>query len=340
MSNALPTAPPAPIDVLFLLLPGSLVLDWAGPAEALRMANAQRAAQGEPPCFRLRFISPSDAVVGSIGPSLSGLEPLPAALPAPSWLVLIGQPGDALDLDTPDARAALHWLRGLRLAEGQLELMCVCAGAVIAAHAGLLAGRRATTHHQHLGELRAAEPACEVLANRVFVHDGPVWTSAGVTCGIDLALHRIAAVCGAPLAARVAQSLVVALRRGPHDAELSPFLRHRDHLHPAVHRVQDAISQAPQQDWPLAAMADIAHTSPRHLTRLFAEHAGTSPQDYLRGIRLDLARVALGSGRTVSQAADLAGFGSDTQLRRAWHAARLSGRPSDAAASPGGQSRY
>lgn len=333
---------PAPetIDVLFLLLPGSLVLDWAGPAEALRMANAQLAARGEPPRFRLRFIGPQASVAGSVGPLLGGLEPLPATLPAPSWLVLIGQPGDALDLGTPDARAALHWLRGLRLVESQLELVCVCAGAVIAAHAGLLAGRQATTHHQHLDELRAAEPACAVLANRVFVHDGSVWTSAGVTCGIDLALHRIAAVCGAPLAARVAQSLVVALRRGPHDAELSPFLRHRDHLHPAVHRVQDAISQAPQQDWPLAAMADIAHTSPRHLTRLFAEHAGTSPQDYLRGIRLDLARVALGSGRTVSQAADLAGFGSDTQLRRAWHAARLSGRPSDAAASPGGQSRY
>ncbi|QTD47051.1 GlxA family transcriptional regulator [Ottowia testudinis] len=318
------------IDVLFLLLPGSLLLDWAGPAEALRMANAQRAAQGEPPRFRLRFAGPGDGVAGSVGPLLTGLEPLPATLPTPSWVVLVGQPGDAMDLRTPPARAALHWLRGLRLAAGQLELVCVCAGAVIAARAGLLAGRQATTHHQHLDELRAAEPACEVLANRVFVQDGPVWSSAGVTCGIDLALHRIAAACGAPLAARVAQSLVVALRRGPHDAELSPFLRHRDHLHPAVHRVQDALSQAPRQDWPLAAMAQVAHTSPRHLTRLFAEHAGTSPQDYLRTLRLAVAQAGLQAGRSVTQAADLAGFSSDTQLRRAWHRAGLARSPAAA----------
>ena len=182
-------------------------------------------------------------------------------------------------------------------------------------------------HVVRVDQLRAAEPACEVLANRVFVHDGPVWTSAGVTCGIDLALHRVAAACGAPLAARVAQSLVVALRRGPQDAELSPFLRHRSHLHPAVHRVQDALSLAPQRNWPLAAMADVAHTSPRHLTRLFAEHAGTSPQDYLRTLRLSVAQAALQAGRSVTQAAELAGFSSDSQLRRAWHQAGLAHSP-------------
>ena len=323
----MPSALPEPIDVLFLLLPGSLVLDWAGPAEALRSANRHLQAMGLPPRFRLRFAGVEEQARSSVGALIGGLEPLPAALPAPSWLVIVGQPGDAIDLHTPEARAALHWLRGLRLAEGRLELLCVCAGAVIAAHAGLLAGRQATTHHQHLDELRAAEPACDVLANRVFVHDGPLWTSAGVTCGIDLALHRIAGECGAPLAARVAQSLVVALRRGPQDAELSPFLLHRQHLHAAVHRVQDALSRAPQQPWPLAAMADMAHTSPRHLTRLFAEHAGTSPQDYLRGLRLAVAQAALQAGRSVTQAAELAGFSSDTQLRRAWRRAGLAASP-------------
>lgn len=326
-SAAAPAADAGVIDVLFLLLPGSLILDWAGPAEALRSANRHLQALGQAPRFRLRFIGAEAQASSSVGALIADLEPLPAALPALGWLVLVGQPGDALDLDTAPARATLHWLRGLRLAEGQLELVCVCAGAVIAAHAGLLAHRQATTHHQHLDQLRAAEPACEVLANRVFVHDGPVWTSAGVTCGIDLALHRVAAACGAPLAARVAQSLVVALRRGPQDAELSPFLRHRSHLHPAVHRVQDALSLAPQRNWPLAAMADVAHTSPRHLTRLFAEHAGTSPQDYLRTLRLSVAQAALQAGRSVTQAAELAGFSSDTQLRRAWHQAGLAHSP-------------
>lgn len=321
----------APIDVLFLLLPGSLVLDWAGPAEAFRSANRHLQALGRAARFRLRFVGAQAETHSSVGVQLAGLEPLPAHLNAPSWVVLVGQSSDRFTLDSDEARAALHWLRGLRLAEGQTELVSVCAGAVIAARAGLLAGRQATTHHEHLQDLRAAEPRCEVLANRVFVRDGPVCTSAGVTCGVDLALHRIAAECGAPLAARVAQTLVVALRRGPQDPELSPFLLHRDHLHPAVHRVQDALSQAPQADWPLARMAEVAHASSRHLTRLFAEHAGVSPQDYLRGLRLSVATAALATGYSVSQAAQLSGLGSDTQLRRAWRTAGLAGSPSHAA---------
>ena len=318
----------APIDVFFLLLPDSLVLDWAGPAEALRSANRHLEALGQPARFHLHFVSPTTQSVSSVGATLSGLAPLPAALPRPSWVVLIGQPGDRLNLQTDDTRAALHWLRGLRLATGECELLCVCAGAVLAAHAGLLTHHQATTHHQHLDELAAADPQCDVQANRVFVADPPVWSSAGVTCGIDLSLQRIADLCGPAVAAQVAQSLVVPLRRGAQDAELSPFLRHRNHLHAAVHRVQDALSRAPQADWPLQRMAEVAHASPRHLSRLFAEHAGVSPHDYLRGLRLSIATTALASGQSVTQAAQLAGFGTDTQLRRAWRAAGHVGWPS------------
>ena len=268
----------APIDVFFLLLPDSLVLDWAGPAEALRSANRHLEALGQPARFRLHFVSPTSQSVSSVGATLSGLAPLPAALPRPSWVVLIGQPGDRLNLQTDDTRAALHWLRGLRLATGECELLCVCAGAVLAAHAGLLTHHQATTHHQHLDELAAADPQCDVQANRVFVADPPVWSSAGVTCGIDLSLQRIADLCGPAVAAQVAQSLVVPLRRGAQDAELSPFLRHRNHLHAAVHRVQDALSRAPQADWPLQRMAEVAHASPRHLSRLSQRMFGFAPK--------------------------------------------------------------
>lgn len=219
----------------------------------------------------------------------------------------------------------LHWLRGLRLAPGQLELVTVCAGAVLAAHAGLLAGRRVTTHHHHLQELQQAEPACHVVANRVFVEDAPVYSSAGVTTGIDLMLHRISALCGPVIAAQVAQTMVLALRRGPGDPELSPFLAHRNHLHAAVHRVQDAISQKPAHSWNTTNMAEVAHTSPRHLTRLFMDHAGVAPLYYLRRIRLAVAQTALESGQNVTQAAQLSGFGSDTQLRRAWHQFGMAG---------------
>jgi len=167
-----------------------------------------------------------------------------------------------------------------------------------------------------------------VVANRVFVEDAPVYSSAGVTTGIDLMLHRIASTCGEAIAAQVAQTMVVAMRRGPQDPELSPFLSYRNHLHPALHRVQDAIASQPAAPWNLARMAELACTSPRHLTRIFMEHAGIAPLAYLRRIRLALAQTALQSGSKVNQAAALAGFSSDTQLRRAWHQFASGGLPS------------
>ena len=318
----------SPIHVYFALLPGSLVLDWAGPAEALRIANQALVGRGQPERFVQHFVSPTPQSVTSVGAMLTGLAPLPATLAQPAWVVLVGLAGQRIDVDNPEARALLHWLRGLRLAAGQLELVTVCAGAVLAAHAGLLSGRRATTHHQHLGELAQVDPRCDVATNRVFVADGPVHSSAGVTTGIDLLLHRISETCSPALAAQVAQAMVVALRRGPNDPEFSPFLHHRNHLHPALHRVQDAVGQQPQADWSVPQMAEVAHTSPRHLTRLFLEHAGIAPLQYLRRIRLATAEAALRSGQNVTQAALMAGFSSDTQLRRAWHQFGRGGTPS------------
>lgn len=335
------TRRPGRVLVHFVLLDDSLILDWAGPAEALRIANQVLQAQGQESVFELHFVGPSTSTRSSVGAFISQIEPLPALgtehkskADTCDWVVLVGQPGRRVDLSHPGGRAVLHWLRGLRLQAGRLELLCVCAGAVIAAHAGLLARHRATTHHQHLDELREVEPLCEVVQNRVFVLDPPLSSSAGVTTGIDLMLHRVAGVCGPAVTAQVAQTLVVALRRGPQDPELSPFLTHRNHLHPALHRVQDAVSQAPQLDWTVPRMADVAHTSARHLGRLFAEHAGIAPLTYLRQLRLAVAQAALQSGHNVTQAAALAGFSSDTQLRRTWHDLGMAGLPS-APSSPG-----
>jgi transcriptional regulator GlxA family with amidase domain len=325
-----PLAEPARIDVFFVLLPGSLILDWAGPAEAFRIANQVLKAGGKRSRFRLRFIGPAPDAPTSVFINVTGIEPLPAALPDPSWLLLVGMPGVRIDTQAPAARVTIDWLRGLRPGQDHLHLVTICAGALLAAHAGLLNGRRATTHHQHLDELREAAPGCEVVANRVFVIDGAVASSAGITTGIDLALHLITQQCGAALASQVAQTMVVALRRGPNDAELSPFLAYRNHLHAALHRVQDAVSDQPQLDWNVTRMAEKGHTSARHLARLFMAHADIAPLDYLRRIRLAAAQAALQSGRSVTQAAELAGFTSDTQLRRAWRQYGLDGTPSSA----------
>ncbi|SFM08026.1 GlxA family transcriptional regulator [Variovorax sp. OV329] len=324
--------PEQPIRVVFALLDQSLVLDWAGPAEALRIANSLLRARGEAERFRIEFASPTPTTVGSVGVQISGLAPLPTQWDGPAWIVLVGLPGRTIRVDGEAAQALVHWLRGLRFETGRLELLSICAGALLAAHAGVLSGRRATTHHHHLQELRETDTRCEVVANRVFVLDPPIYSSAGVTTGIDLVLHRIGEVCDAALAAQVAQTMVVAQRRGPHDPELSPFLAYRNHLHAALHRVQDAVSEQPGHDWNVPRMAQVAHTSPRHLTRLFVEHAGVAPLAYLRRLRLASAQRALQAGASVTRAAEVSGFGSDTQLRRAWRHFGLDGSPSLATA--------
>ena len=158
----------------------------------------------------------------------------------------------------------------------------------------------------------------QVVDNRVFVVDGPLASSAGITARIDLALHLIAQDCGESLAAAVAEDMVVYLRRSARDPEPSPFLVHRRHPHGTVHRVEDDISAVCERDWNMAALAALGHVTARHLLSLFTDHAGLSPLLYLQAIRLERARQSLAHGASVTHAAEAAGFRSGLQLRRAW----------------------
>jgi transcriptional regulator GlxA family with amidase domain len=314
----------AVVDVLFVVLPDTLLLDLAGPAEALRLANQQLARRGLAPAFRLRYAGPQPDAISSVGLSLCALEPLPAALTEPCWVVLLGRPGDA-DQIVRRQRAWLdtrHWLAtvvapALQAPNTPHRLLTVCVGALLAADAGLLAGRHVTTHHELLDELCVLAPAAKVHGNRVFVEDGPLASSAGITAGIDLALHLIAQRLGQALASAVAQVMVVYHRRSGDDPEQSPLLTGRRHLHPAVHAVQNAVLDAPGDDWSLERMAALAHVTPRHLTRLFREHAGMTPREHVERVRLALADQARAAGLRTAQAVTLAGFSSDRQWRRA-----------------------
>jgi transcriptional regulator GlxA family with amidase domain len=327
------------IDLLFVIAPHSLLLDIAGPAEAFRLANLHRHARGLPPRFRLRFAGPVAAVPTSVGLGLADLEPLPERLTSPTWVVLVGQPSTHLGQVTPAIAATARWLE-LRLGQPLLaadtphRVVAICSGALLAARAGLLGTRRCTTHHELLSRLRALAPRARVIDNRVFVIDGPLASSAGITAGIDLSLHLIAEECGEALAASVAEDMVVYLRRSQRDPELSPFLVHRRHLHAVVHRVQDAIVTRPERDWDMTALAAVGHATQRHLLRLFTDHAGVSPLHYLRLIRLERARQSLEYGASVARAAEVAGFRSGLQLRRAW-SRQWGGSPRDAARAAG-----
>jgi transcriptional regulator GlxA family with amidase domain len=329
-----------PIGVYFVLLPDTLLLDLAGPAEAFRLANRHLELSQLEPAFTLRFVGAQTQQSMSVGLVLQNIEPLPKLLPLRSWLVLLGQTSEGLKASlnghSPAWLTTRDWLNQQRPAlmreDAQNKLITVCSGSVLAADAGLLANCRCTTHHELLDHLQTLAPSAEVVNNRVFVVDGPqanIATSAGVTAGIDLALHLIAQTCGEDIAASVAQDMVVYLRRGPRDPELSPLLQHRNHMHPAVHRVQDAVNQNPQYTWTTQELAAAAHVTERHLLRLFTEHAGVSPSTYVETIRLEHARRALHGGASVTAAASGAGFNSDLQLRRAW-ARQLGGTPADA----------
>lgn len=310
-------------DIAFVVLPGTLLLDLAGPAEAFRLANQRLQRRGEAPAYRLRFIGPQVQAATSVGATLANLEPLPDTLPDGATVVLLGQPSGAESpLQRPLSRAwseTRRWLAKVLapgLDDGGLSLISVCAGTLLAADAGLLAGRHCTTHHESLDDLARMAPAATVAANRVFVLDGPIASSAGITAGIDLALHLIARDHGDTLAAAVAQVMVVYLRRGPEDPEISPLRAGRNHLHPAVHKVQDAVSEQPAADWSLQRLADVAHVTPRHLTRLFGEHVGRSPRQYVESVRVALAERALQGGQVTKQAIAAVGIGGDRQWRR------------------------
>lgn len=324
----------AQIDVLFVVPPHATLLDVAGSAEAFRLANLHLTLNGQAALFRIRFTSPTQETPSSVGLQLAALEPLPARLTAPTWVVLVGQPNTHSSKVTSTITTIAHWLNEtlsepLQTAETTHRLITVCSGALLAARAGLLADRRCTTHHELLDTLRTLAPEAQVIDNRVFVVDGPIASSAGITAGIDLALHLIAAECGEALSAKVARDMVVYLRRSPRDPELSPFLVHRNHLHAAVHRVQDAINADQDHDWTMASLAAVGHVTERHLLRLFIDNAGVSPLQYLQSIRLERARQSIEHGASVTHAAARAGFRSELQLRRAWR--RLwGGSPRDA----------
>lgn len=299
-----------PQTVWFLTLPGVMALDVAGPAEAFTLADGN---------FTLRYIGPQENVLCSTGMTIGNIEPLPDTLPPESLLVVPGVYDSRICYDTPQAKQARDWLQRQQAAiQAQtLMLVCVCSGALLAAQAGLLNGIQCTTHHDVLERMKATAPQAVIRENRVFVEDGSIWTSAGITAGIDLALHLITRLCGAQTALAVAREMVVWFRRSGDDPQLSPWLRYRNHLHPAIHRAQDAMMAHPEHSWSLGELATRVHVSSRHLARLFRQHLGISVREYHEQLRVGIARQRQQQGEAAEKAALAAGFSSARQLRRA-----------------------
>jgi len=299
--------------VLFALLPEVVLLDVAGAAEAFRLASKL-----VPDSYDLQFAGTSSSLRSCVGLQLHKLQRLPAEVPDHSIVVITGVTTSAFDLESEATKQLTQWLQ--LIARNQtVTLMCVCSGSLLAANAGLLRGRECTTHHDLIERLAQLEPSATVHGNRIFVEDGHIMTSAGVTSGVDLALHIIGQQLGHKIAVAVARDLVVYMRRTTADPQLSAWVMHRNHIHPAVHRVQDAVARNPAADWSAARLAAVACMSARNLGRLFAEHAGCSPLDYVQRLRVAVAReMVMNSDLALERVAERSGFSSAHHLRRVW----------------------
>ena len=303
------------IPVFVVLPPRTLLMDVAGPVEVLRYANEFQ----DEVRFDLTYLSVGETQTTTIGLSLSGLTPLPDALPANAMVMICGgalaERGDAEP--ARERRLLAEWLR--RVARDDMTLVSICSGALIAAQAGLFDGYQCTTHTDCISQLRRLSPLADVRDNRLFVEDRKRFSSGGISTGIDLLLHIVSGLTSPATAAHIAQTMVIYIRRAAKDPQISPWLSGRNHIHPSVHKAQDAIVADPSAEWSLERLARVAGLSERHLSRLFKDHAGVSVVDYINLMRVNLARDILTNSRLDMEAvAERCGFASARHMRRVW----------------------
>jgi transcriptional regulator GlxA family with amidase domain len=315
--------------VIFVVLPEVEILDLAGPLQAFSEARGR---------YRIRVCSTQDRVRSHQGIVLADLDRLPeidrgsqiadrrgdaaravdgavglrsAICDLRSIVVVPGMPYAAT---MKVERAVTRWLASA--ARAGAHIASVCTGAFIVGKAGLLDGRRCTTHWSRTSELARRFPRAKVLDDRLYVSDGNLTTSAGIASGIDMALAFIEQADGPIVAAEVAREMVVYLRRDGAQKQSSVYLDYRTHIHPGVHRVQDFIVQNPRSRVTLGDLAELAGMSSRSLTRTFRAATGISVHQFSTRVRAELARTLMHDpGLTMEAVAQRAGF-SARQLRR------------------------
>ena len=193
----------------------------------------------------------------------------------------------------------------------------MCSGAFLLAEAGLLDGRRATTHWSRCDELARRYPGVTVEPDPIFIRDGHVFTSAGVTAGMDLALALVADDLGRDAALTVARHLVLFLQRPGNQSQFSVQLASQLADRDEIRSLQQWIADHPDADCSVEALAVRASMSPRHLARVFADGVGTTPARYVEQVRLEAARRRLEeSGDSIEQVATGCGFGTTETMRR------------------------
>jgi transcriptional regulator GlxA family with amidase domain len=303
------------IEIALLISPGFQMMIFA----ALTVFEVANIAAGET-LYDIRVLS---ELGGPIRSSLGWpIETEAFSKPLFDTLVV----GGLIDVKTPLSEGFLNFIRDSL--PGCRRVASICTGAFMLAEAGLLDGRRATTHWLYAPDLRARYPRIKVEEDRIFIIDGPVWTSAGMTAGVDLMLGMIEKDHGAKLARLTAQNLVVYHRRAGGQSQHSALLE----LEPKSDRIQTALEYARsnlRSALTVEQLAEVAHLSPRQFSRAFSTETGQSPAKAVERLRLEAARIMIEQSRhPVDFVARETGFVDSERMRRAF--VRAFGQPPQA----------
>lgn len=298
--------------MLIVLFNEAQSLDVTGPLEVFTGANRWRDSHGGGRAYDISTASPGGVPVRMS----NGMRVTPDRdlheTHAPDLLIVPGGEGTRF----PD-RELLAWLR--RNCPHISQVVSVCTGAFLLAEVGVLAGRRATTHWAHCDALAERYPRTTVEADPIFVRDGDVATSAGVTAGIDLALSLVEEDIGRDAALAVARNLVVFLRRPGNQAQFSTQLAAQTAQRAPLRRLQQWIAEHPEADLSVETLAERANLSPRQFARAFTSEVGMTPGRYVDRVRLEAARRRLeDTGEGVAETARACGYGTPEAMRRAF----------------------
>lgn len=314
MSPKPPQIPPiAPRRIDVLAFPDFQLLDVAGPAQVFAVANDQATKRQEPSPYRIRVIAPGGAQIRASSGLSFGTEELPDPTEQVDTLIVAG--GQGVMKAAEDARL-VEWLR-VRAGVAR-RTASVCTGAFLVAAAGLFDGRRAVTHWEYCDLLGRRHPAVTVEPDPIFVHDGPVWSSAGVTAGIDLSLALVEEDLGRTVALAVARYLVVFLKRPGGQAQFSAALS----LQSADDHFADLhgwLAEHLGETLSLSRLASKARMSERTFLRRYREATGLTPGRAIERLRVEAARQLLAETRLpAKRIAARCGFGSEETMRRSF----------------------
>lgn len=306
------SAPSAPRKIALIGYQAVQSLDLVGPLEVFAMANRFCGK----PAYEAILASPDGGeLICNSGLRLSGAVAL-CDLPEDLDTILIGGGDDAGLASMRDA-AVLNWLNGR--ASKTRRIGSVCSGAFVLAAAGMLEGRRATTHWEKCDEMRTTYPGVRLEPDAIFVSDPPIYTSAGVTAGIDLCLSFVEADCGPEIALAVARNLVLFMRRPGGQTQYSASLNVQAAATPRLRRLISEVSETPCGDQSVPALAERVGMSERTFSRVFARETGVTAAAFVEIARINRAKAFLEtSDWPLARIGERAGFASLDALHRAF----------------------